>query len=325
VITRRDLVASLGALAAWPCAVYGQSQLPVIGYLSTLSEEQATHMLAAFRAGLDDGGYVEGRNVALYLRWANGNFELLPDMARELVGRAPRLIFAQAPPAALALKAATSKIPIVFVVGLDPISSGLVESLPRPGGNATGMTMLNPALGAKRLEILKELMPKASSVAMLLNPMSPDAAPEMQPIQNAAPSLGIDFRVVEASTAREIETAFYHLASQSIDAVLVGADPFYTDRRQRIAELAALLRIPAIYPFKEFVAAGGLLSYGTSIAQTIRQAGQYAARILQGARPSDLPVQQPTRFQLVINTTVAKELGVMVPPTLLARADEVVE
>ena len=325
MISRRDLVASLGALAAWPCAVYGQSQLPVIGYLSTLSEEQATHMLPAFRAGLDDGGYVEGRNVALDIRWADGNFERLPGLARELVGRAPRLIFAQAPSAALALKAATSKIPIVFLVGLDPVSSGLVDSLARPGGNSTGMTMLNPALGAKRLEILTELIPKASSVAMLLNPTSPDAAPEMQPIQDAAPALGIDFRVVEASTEREIETVFYFLASQSIDAVLVGADPFYTDRRQRIAELAALLRIPAIYPFKEFVAAGGLLSYGTSIAQTIRQAGQYAARILNGARPRDLPVQQPTRFQLVINATVAKQLSVMVPPRLLARADEVVE
>ena len=282
-------------------------------------------MLAAFRAGLDDGGYVEGRNVALDLRWADGDFERLPGLARELVDRAPRLIFAQAPPAALALKAATSKIPIVFVVGLDPVSSGLVESLPRPRGNATGMTMLNPALGAKRLEILKELIPSATKIAMLLNPVSPDAVPEMQPIQDAAPGLGIDFQVTEASTQREIESTFYHFASHGTDAVLVGADPFYMDRRQAIAELAARLRIPAIYPFREFVAAGGLLSYGTSIAQTIRQAGQYAARILKGAKPSELPVQQPTRFQLVINTTVAKELGVVVPPTLLARADEVVD
>jgi putative ABC transport system substrate-binding protein len=324
-IERRDFIASLGALVAWPSATAAQQALPVVGYLSTLSEQQAAHMLAAFREGLNEGGFIEGRNVSLDLQWADGKFDRLPRLAREMVARKPHLMFAQAPPAALALKAATTEIPIVFAVGFDPVSSGLVASLNRPGGNVTGMAMLNAALGPKRLEMLKELMPRATKVGMLLNPSSPDAAPEMTPIRDAAPRLGIEFLLAEARTEPEIDAALHRLASLRVDAVLVGADPFYMDRRREIAGQAARLGIPAIYPFREFVTAGGLLSYGTSISQTIGRAGQYAARILKGARPSELPVQQPTTFQLVINSPAAKALGLTVPPSLLALADEVIE
>jgi putative ABC transport system substrate-binding protein len=322
---RREFIASVGAIAAWPRAVSAQQRMPVIGYLSALSEAQALHMLAAFREGLNDGGFVEGRNVAIEFQWADGEFERLPAMAQELVRRSPRLIFAQAPPAALAAKAATSDVPIVFVVGFDPVSSGLVASLNRPGGNATGMTMINPLLGQKRLEILRELVPKAARMAMLLNPAGPDAIPELNVVQAAARTLGTDLRLIHAGNQAEIETAFRDLASQPPDALLVGADPFYMDRRKDITGLAARLAIPAIYPFREYVAAGGLISYGTSIAQAFRHAGAYAARILKGARPTDLPVQQPTTFELVINGAVAKTLGLSVPPALLARADEVIE
>jgi putative ABC transport system substrate-binding protein len=321
-IDRRKFIASL---IAWPSAAAAQQAFPVIGYLSTLSERQAAHMLAAFRAGLKEGGFVEGQNVRLDLQWADGKFDRLPGLAREMVARKPRLMFAQAPPAALALKAATTDIPIVFAVGFDPVSSGLVASLNRPGGNVTGMAMLNPALGPKRLEILKELIPRATKVGMLLNPSSPDAAPEMTPIRDAAPRVGIEFLLVEARTEGEIDAALHRLASLRVDAVLVGADPFYMDRRKEIAEEAARLGLPAVYPFREFVTAGGLLSYGTSISETIGRAGQYAARILKGAQPSELPVQQPTTFQLVINSPAAKALRLTIPPTLLARADEVIE
>jgi putative tryptophan/tyrosine transport system substrate-binding protein len=246
-------------------------------------------------------------------------------MAAELVRRPVDLLLAQAPPAALAAKAATATIPIVFTVGFDPVSSGLVESLNRPGGNATGLTLLSLPLVEKRLEALRELAPRSSVIAVLANPVSPDAAPELKFVQAAAPSLGVQLKVFNASTLSDIDTAFAAMSAKRPDALLVGTDPFFVTQRAEIVGLAARLGVPAIYPFREWTAAGGLISYGTNIAKTTRQAGIYAGRILRGAKPADLPVLQPTTFELVINLRTAKALGIDIPVTLHARADEVIE
>ena len=246
-------------------------------------------------------------------------------MAAELVRRPVTLIAAQAPPAALAARTATTTIPIVFVVGLDPVAAGLVASFNRPGGNATGMTLITGPLGQKRLEILRELAPKATAVAVLVNPFSPDAVPEIRDVQAAAQAIGLELKMFNASTPGEIDGAFAAIAAQPPQGLLVGSDPFLLLRRDQVIASAARLRIPAVYPFREFAASGGLLSYGTNIANTYRQAGIYAGRILKGAKPAELPVMQPTTFELVINLKTAKALGFDIPPTLHARSDEVIE
>ena len=299
--------------------------MPVIGYLSTLTEAQAAPLLAAFRRGLSETGFTEGGNVLMEYRWAEGQYQRLPAMAAELVRHPVSLILAQAPPAALAAKAATATIPIVFVVGFDPVGAGLVTSLNHPGGNATGMTLISAVLGQKRLEMLRDISPKASVIAMLANPLSPDAIPEISSVQTGAQSLGLQLAMFNASTASDIEAAFAAIAAQKADALLVGTDPFYVNQRADIVARAAGLKIPAIYPFREYVTEGGLISYGANIASSYRQAGIYTGRILNGVKPADLPVMQPTTFELVINLKTAKALGFDIPPTLHARSDEVIE
>jgi putative tryptophan/tyrosine transport system substrate-binding protein len=323
---RRDFISLFGgAAAAWPLAAGAQqTATPVIGYLSALSEKQAVPQLNAFRRGLGETGFIEGKNIQVEYRWTEGHYERLPAMAAELIGLPVSLIVAQAPPAALAAKAATT-IPIVFVVGFDPVGSGLVASLNKPGGNATGMTLISVALGQKRLEILRDILPKASVVAMLANPLSPDAIPEIGPVQAGAGPLGFQLVMFNASTVGEIEAAFAAIAARKPDALLVGTDPFFVDQRANIVARAANLRIPAIYPFRQYATAGGLISYGTNVEASYRQAGIYTGRILAGAKPVDLPVMQSTTFELVINLRTAKALGFEIPVTLHARSDEVIE
>jgi putative ABC transport system substrate-binding protein len=299
--------------------------MPTVGYLSSLSEAQVAAQVSAFRRGLNEVGYLEGRNIAIEFRWAEGQYERLPGMARELVSRGVSVIVAQAPPAALAAKAATAEIPIVFVVGFDPIGSGLVASLNKPGGNATGMTLISGSLGQKRLEVVRELLPRASFIALLVKPLSPDTSSEVASVLAAVQTLGLQLTMFNASTPDEIQTAFIGIAERKPDALLIGTDPFFLNRRDEIVARAASLKIPAIYPFRDFAASGGLISYGTNIATSYRQAGIYTGRILKGDKPSDLPVIQPTAFELVINVKAANKLGIEIPATLHARSDEAIE
>jgi putative ABC transport system substrate-binding protein len=324
---RREFITLLGgAAAAWPLMARAQQPaMPVIGLLSALAEKQASQQMVMFRRGLSEVGFVEGQNIAIEYRWADGQYDRLPTIAAELVRRPVTLIAAQAPPAALAARAVTTTIPIVFVVGFDPIAAGLVTSFNRPGGNATGMTLITGPLGQKRLEILRELAPKAAVIAMLVNPISPDAVPEIRDVQATAQAIGLQLKMFNASAPSELDAAFAAIAEQCPDALLIGSDPFLLIRREELVALVARLRVPAVYPFREFAAAGGLVSYGTNIASAYRQAGIYAGRILKGAIPADLPVMQPTTFELVINLKTAKALGLDIPPILHARSDEVIE
>jgi ABC-type uncharacterized transport system substrate-binding protein len=323
---RREFITLVGGAAAWPLAARAQQPaIPVIGFLSALSEKQAVPQLNAFRRGLNETSFIEGKNVQVEYRWTEGQYERLPAMAAELIGLPVSLIVAQAPPAALAAKAATTIIPIVFVVGFDPVGSGLVASLNNPGGNATGMTLISVALGQKRLEILRDILPKASVVAMLANPLSPDAIPEIGSVQAGAEPLGFQLVMFNASTVGQIEAAFAAITARKPDALLVGTDPFFVDQRANIVARAANLRIPTIYPFRQYATAGGLISYGTNLEASYRQAGIYTGRILAGTKPADLPVMQPTTFELVINLRTAKALEFEIPVTLHARSDEVIE
>jgi len=316
---------ALGGAAAWPLAARAQATAPIVGFLSSLSQAQTSHLVASFHRGLSEIGFVEGQTVAIEYRFADGHYERLPAMAADLIRRPVALIVAAAPPAALAAKTATATIPIVFVVGFDPVAAGLVASFSRPGGNATGMTLITGPLGQKRLELLREVVPKASAVTMLVNPISPDAAPELRDVQGAALANGLQLKILNASTPTDIDAVAASLAAERPDAFLIGSDPFFVIRRHDLVAAAARLHIPTIYPFREFTEVGGLLSYGTNIARAYREAGVYAGRILRGTKPADLPVVQPTAFELVINLMAAKSLGFELPPTLLARADEVIE
>jgi len=324
---RREFITLFaGAAAAWPIAAYAQHPaMPVIGFLSAVSQAQSPHFVAAFARGLDETGYADGRNVAIEYQFVGGRYPRLPALAAEMVGRPVSLIVAAGPPAALAAKVATTTIPIVFVVGLDPVGVGPVASFNRPGGNATGVALLLGPLGQKRVELVRDLVPKAAVVAMLANPLSPDAVPEIREVQAAAQANGLQLRMLNASTPDEIEAAFASLAQQRPDALLVGGDPFYMSRREDIVRSVARSGLPAVYPFREFTEAGGLISYGTSLANSYRQAGIYAGRILGGTKPNDLPVMQPTKFELVINLKTAKALGFDIPPILHARSDEVID
>jgi putative ABC transport system substrate-binding protein len=325
---RREFITLLGgAAAAWPLAARAQQRaaLPVIGFLSSFSETQSAGPITEFRRGLNDNRLTEGQSVTIEFRFADGRYDRLPALAAELAHRPVDLIFAAAPPAALAAKAATTSIPIVFVVGFDPVAAGLVASLGRPGGNVTGMTLFSNPLAQKRLEILLELAPKASVIAVLVNPVSPDTAPEIRAVQEMTQQRGLQLQIVNASSLAEVAAAVAALAEKRPHALLVASDPFYLTRPDEIVASVARLELPAIYPFREFAAAGGLVSYGTNRAISYRQAGAYASRILRGMKTVDLPVMQPTTFELVINLKTAKTLGLTVPPNLLATADEVIE
>jgi putative tryptophan/tyrosine transport system substrate-binding protein len=328
MIGRREFITLLGGAGAasvsWPVAARAQPAVPTIGFLSALSSAQTVHLVDAFRRGLSQAGFVEGQNIAIDYRFADGQYDRLSAFAADMVRRRVALIATQGPPAAIAAKTATTTIPIVFVVGLDPIAAGLVASFNRPGGNATGITLITGPLGQKRLELLLELLPKASAIAMLVNPLSPDAAPELRDVQAAAKANKLELNLLNASTPGEISTAFAGLKDHR-PALLVGSDPFFVNRRDEIVELANSFRIPAIYPFREFPDSGGLMSYGTNIPKVNHDAGIYAGRILKGEKPSNLPVLQPTTFELVVNLKTARAAGIEVPPTLLARADEVIE
>ncbi len=323
---RREFIAGLGGAATWTFAAPAQqSAMPLIGLLSTLSKPQAEAFLNMFRRGLGEAGFAEGRNVTIEYRWAEGQYDRLPTMAAELVGRPVNLIVAQSPPAALAAKAATSTIPIVFGVGLDPVAAGLVASFNRPGGNATGMVMLPGPLVQKRLELIRELVPKAADAVLLVNPGSPEAAAEVRDILAAAAANRLQVRVLNATTPAELDNAFAALTERRPDALLIGGDPFFFNQRQTIVARIARLGLPTIYPFRQFPEVGGLISYGVNLVSPYRQIGIYAGRILQGAKPADLPVMQPTSLELVINLGAAKALGVDIPPILHARSDEVIE
>lgn len=326
-VGRREFIVALGGTAAaWPLAAHAQQPaLPVVGFLSSLSQSATIHLIASWRRGLSETGYVEGRNTTVEYRFADGQYERLPTFANELVHRPVTVIVAAAPSAALAAKIATTTIPIVFVVGLDPVAAGLVATFNRPGGNATGMTLITGPLGQKRLEILREFAPKVKVVPMLVNPTSPDAVPELRDVQAAALAMGLEIRVLNASTPNEVDAAFAALAEQHPEVLLVGSDPFFVIQREHIAAAAMRLGVPTIYPFREFVTAGGLISYGTNIGNSYRQAGIYTGRILKGDKPADLPVMQPTTFELVINLKTARSMGLDIPATLHARSDEVIE
>ena len=325
-IKRRDAF-SIAALAmVSPKLARAQSTaIPVIGFLTTSNEEQTLPHVAAFRRGLRESGFVEGRNVTIEYRWAEGNYGRLPHLAAELVRRPVALIAAQAPPAALAAKAATSTVPIVFVVGIDPIRAGLVTSLSRPGGNATGMTLMSAVLAQKRLEMLRELSPQAKVIAMLVNPTSPDADLEISLVRIAARSFDLQIVTVEARSSEQIPSAFAAIATLRPDALLIGTDSFLQIRRDDVTSRALELKIPAIYPFRNYADAGGLISYGTSIPNAYRQAGIYAGRILKGERPENLSVVEPTSFDMVINMKTAGALGLDIPASMHVRADEVIE
>jgi ABC-type uncharacterized transport system substrate-binding protein len=323
---RRDFIKTIaGGAVAWPLAARGQQPTPVVGFLSAVSQTQTAHLVAAFRRGLKETGFVEGSNVVIEYRFADGEYDRLPAQATELVRRAVDVIVASGPPAANAARVATASIPIVFVVGLDPVAAGLVASFNRPGGNATGITLVSGPLGQKRLELVREFAPKATDVAMLVNPLSPDAPPEIRDVQAAAQANGFKITLLNASTLDQLKTAVATLADHRSSALLVGADPFFMVRREQIVALVAQQKIPAVYPFREFADAGGLMSYGTNIANAYRQSGIYAGRILKGAKPADLPVLNPTSFELVVNLKAARTLGLEIPPALHARSDEVIE
>jgi len=325
---RREFITLVGgAAAAWPLAVRAQQPaMPVIGYLDPRSPDAISERLRAFRQGLKETGYVEGENVAIEYRWAENQLDRLPVLAADLVRRQVAVITPAGIPSIFAAKAATSTIPIVFMTGDDPVRVGLVASLARPGGNLTGIGFLTTELAAKRLELLRELLPKAARVAILVNPASAaQTEATVREVEPAARTMGLQIQVFNANTSREIGAAFESMERERPDALFVAPDPFFAARRVQLAHLATRYAVPAIYVGREFAEAGGLMSDGANIADAWRQAGVYTGRILKGTKPADLPVVQASKFELVINAETARMLGLTVPPTLLARADEVIE
>jgi putative ABC transport system substrate-binding protein len=324
---RREFIALLGGAVTWPLAARAQQPaVPVVGYLSARSPDDTAHLVAAFRRGLGAGGFVEGQNVTIEYRWALGQYDRLPAMAAELVRR-PVAVFATTggEPAAIAARGATSTIPIVFLIGGDPVKLGLAASYNRPGGNATGMNILTATMEPKRLGLLRELVPQATTIGVLLNPSFQPAANQLRDLQEAARAIGVQIHVLNAATDRELDAAFETISQQRIPALAVTADPFFDTRRDKLVALAARHAVPTIYHFREFVAAGGLMSYGVDSLETYRQVGVYTGQILKGAKPADLPVLQPSKFEFVINLKAAKALGVKISDNLLSLADDVIE
>ena len=323
---RREVIGVFGAVAAgWPLVARAQQKaMPVIGVLSPAAGALFAPLKDAFRQGLSEAGYVEGRNLAIEYRFAEGHYDRLPALAADLVGRKVDLIMANSPPSALAAKNATSTIPIVFRGGPDPVRDGLVASLARPGGNLTGASVLATEVTANRLELLSELVPRARVIALLVNPNS-TAERVIRDVQEAARTKGLQLHVLKARSESEIDTAFASLVQLHAGALVVGADPFLTNRREQLVPLASRHAVPSIYAWREFAALGGLISYGPSLTSAFRLVGAYAGKVLKGAKPADLPVQQPTTIELVINLKTAKALGLTVPHSLLTRADELIE
>jgi putative tryptophan/tyrosine transport system substrate-binding protein len=324
---RREFIGLVGCAAiGLPSSARGQQTAPVIGFLHSGTAQQNANRLAGFRKGLSEAGFIESQNLTIEYRWANGQNDRLPSLAADLVQRQVAVIVAvSSQPATLAAKAATSSIPIVFTWPGDPVEIGLVASLKRPGGNATGISTLNKELAAKRLGLLREIVPQASVITELLNPNDPIAEERLKELQAQARALGIELRVLRAGTETEIDAAFATLGSKPGGALLVNADPFFFVRRAQITALAARHAVPAIYYDREFAVSGGLMTYGTDLLSAWGQAGHYVARILKGEKPGELPVAQPTKFELVINAKSAKALGLQVPSNLLFTADEVIE
>jgi putative ABC transport system substrate-binding protein len=322
---RREFITLLGAAAAWPLAAHAQqgAAKPLIGYLGSSTPNAS--VMEGYRLGLKETGYVEGSNLAIEYRWSDGRYDRLPALADELVKAGVTVIVAGGLPAAIAAKAATATTPIVFVMGADPVALGIVASLNRPGGNITGVSQVFGVVGAKRMELLREVLPAPGMIALLTNPDNPNAQDHLDPVLAAARSVGQPAEVFRASTEHDIDTAFASLIARGARGLLVLDDPFFGAQQDRLVALAARHGIPAIYSSRPPVLIGGLMSYGSNVRDNYRQAGAYAGRILQGVKPADLPVIQPTVFELVINLKTAKALGLTVSPSLLARADEVIE
>jgi putative ABC transport system substrate-binding protein len=327
-LKRREFMALLAAAAtARSTGARAQQSMPVIGFLGIRSASELTQLVAAFRQGLNEAGYGEGKDVAIEYRWAEGQYDRLPALAADLVARQVAVIAATGGGvSARAAKAATATIPIVFVAGdLDPVASGLVKSLNRPGGNITGITPATSFLGPKRLELLHEIVPKAPLIGFLLNPNYADAETQLRELEDAAHTIGIRLMTLKAGSETELDTAFASFSEQQTGALVVANDAIFLSRRAELAALAARYAIPAIYSYREYVVAGGLISYAPSLANAYRRAGNYAGKILAGTLPQDLPVEQPTMFELVVNLKTAEALGLNIPPSILARADEVIE
>jgi putative tryptophan/tyrosine transport system substrate-binding protein len=326
-LRRRELITLLGGTAmAWPLAARAQQPMPVIGFLHSESPDLYAHLARAFRQGLSESGYVEGRNVTVEYRWADGQYDRLPAMAADLIRRQVTVIAANSPAAVLAAKAATTTIPIVFNTGYDPVAAGLVASLSRPGGNLTGITSLTAEVGPKRVEMLHELLPTASSIAILVNPAAgPMRETISSNLQGAARKLGLEVHVLHASAVQELDAVFASLAQLPIGGLVIGSDPFFNSQSKQLAALALRHAVPTVYQYREFAASGGLMSYGGSLTGMYHQFGVHTGRVLKGEKPAELPVQQATKVELIINLKTARAFGLTIPLPLLGRADEVIE